>query len=1287
MQNLNTIPVAGKFLDVANKANTNFLAIKTAIEQLELSVTRSKGFFSSATALTNRYPSPVVGDWAVVQDTSVSPAAVYIWRCTTNGTWSNSGTEWPGGNVDLAEYAKKAELPEIEDNLTTELTGKALDAHQGNVLSQLNTDIIRSMESFLEGDVMTTWGAQRGFGRFGYKDAEGNNTDAGIFNNIVVESCTTQFFLCSSKSLLKQGTIIHYYRKATAERNFGVGFCKANPNDYYSENGTFVGLVIDRVDIFRDTVFDLYFVMPFDGYFLYSSFYSNWEKASNITSYEPEYLKNCIGDLQGMVGDLQGMDKRLLNAIANRHVPSWKTTTSAPFPIPGNNYYVDNLTDLRITKDGFVSSGSTQPTRYHVRFFSFQKGVIFRFSSRLHPNTSSSNVWHGFMRELPKDNEGNILTGDALRTALLAESSPHVLENIEVESASRDDKKGINIPSETVAIMPYDGYLVLYYYHNSSSGSITWDTSTWNCEIFEPVVDWKEDVNRIGETVKVLTDSLIKNNVVGVKYETVVPSAEETYNLYFAAAQSTNFCSGGSASKRLTYFPKCKVAGGSTVTIKYTGLYAFTLYQMAHKEGVEIDTVPNRAYTTKEVTSLGKFLAPSFTPEEGEEPTRTVTFTLHPKCERIALVMGAGNNEKTQHPVNITDYITEITLPVYNTKDIDFSIFTKNTEFELLFNRVEDNAILWTTSGPGVISKKGYIIENDGTITKKNNTYVTSYYKTPFNTGDRIHFYAEDTISTGRAKIFAFTASNPAEEDSLLDLSPVTVLEHSAPVITVTDEEGNFVKHIHDFEVVIPQDNVYVLFYQYNANWVKGSQVYEYSYSGALKRAVEGLLNSTSDNEDVIRQASYVANKPTIDSLNLLHYSDIHGDKTAVATIQDAIEKYAAYIDDVLCTGDSVLYYADGTGSFPEGATWWKNCGLAERSLFVLGNHDNATAAATEFDQKEDSGAWDGKGQDWGFDTYFKDYADGLGITLPEGYNDPESPYYKACFWHKDYTLGTKNDTDGTSRPSGIRIIGLDCIHRFDGVVDPITGDITTEGLKYKSNVQEKWLIEKLNETLDLNSSVYGFHVIVACHYPIDDFDGDNEEWDDAKHKFTYNQRVNGGRVMSAKTSHVVNFHWENTNKMSLEAKFNMRNRVDRGYREGKPYYWYDDPVAQTGKKSNYTKGDSNNMGEIIKNWMDNGGHFIAWLCGHTHIDLMYYSTKYPDILCIVIDQAGCLRGTNTGDRNLNANSRTCANYISVDTQNGLIKIVRIGYNMNRLMNSHRYLCYDFVNKKVLNEG
>ena len=42
----------------------------------------------------------------------------------------------------------------------------------------------------------------------------------------------------------------------------------------------------------------------------------------------------------------------------------------------------------------------------------------------------------------------------------------------------------------------------------------------------------------------------------------------------------------------------------------------------------------------------------------------------------------------------------------------------------------------------------------------------------------------------------------------------------------------------------------------------------------------------------------------------------------------------------MLATGDSVLYYADGTKEYPNDAKWWRASGLAEKSLFVLGNHD-----------------------------------------------------------------------------------------------------------------------------------------------------------------------------------------------------------------------------------------------------------------------------------------------------------------------------------------------------------
>jgi len=103
MQDLNTIPSVGTFGEVARNANTNFSLLKIAVDLLEHSIEHSRGYFTSASALTTAFPSPVVGDWAIVE---VSGTPV-IYKCSTRGTWSNSGTQWAGGSVDLSEYLKK----------------------------------------------------------------------------------------------------------------------------------------------------------------------------------------------------------------------------------------------------------------------------------------------------------------------------------------------------------------------------------------------------------------------------------------------------------------------------------------------------------------------------------------------------------------------------------------------------------------------------------------------------------------------------------------------------------------------------------------------------------------------------------------------------------------------------------------------------------------------------------------------------------------------------------------------------------------------------------------------------------------------------------------------------------------------------------------------------------------------------------------------------------------------------------------------------------------------------
>lgn len=385
--------------------------------------------------------------------------------------------------------------------------------------------------------------------------------------------------------------------------------------------------------------------------------------------------------------------------------------------------------------------------------------------------------------------------------------------------------------------------------------------------------------------------------------------------------------------------------------------------------------------------------------------------------------------------------------------------------------------------------------------------------------------------------------------------------------------------------------------------------------------------------DEIITQARYVAASPTAQSLALLHFTDIHGDTTAAKQILEFYNKYSAKIDDMVNTGDSAYMYYDDDGM---GYQWYQSVGIAD-ALFVLGNHDGASNDNSK-GWIEGAANWDYKGKEWDFDTYFANYITSRGVTPPAGYDDSTSPYYKACYWHKDYTSAK------------VRVIGLDCMHFNDGV-------------RYTSNDQETWLAAKLQETLTSGNSAYGFSVVFLCHYPLDDYSGNNETWDETTHKFVYNQNATGGHIMDGRTNDMVNCHYGTS--FEAEARFSMRNRI-----------------GTVGSK-NYTKGNDNPIGDIIQTWVNNGGKYIVWLSGHTHTEYMYYSAKYPGLLIMGLPQAGNTRGNIAADRSTTSAMHPCANLLVVDTQRTKLKIIRFGKTMDRDLMEFKYMTYDYSAKTV----
>lgn len=72
--------------------------------------TTSTGLFPTLADLQAAHPTPVVGQYAFVG--AGFPADIYV--CQTAGTWTDSGADYDGDNVDLTNYATKAELAQLE---------------------------------------------------------------------------------------------------------------------------------------------------------------------------------------------------------------------------------------------------------------------------------------------------------------------------------------------------------------------------------------------------------------------------------------------------------------------------------------------------------------------------------------------------------------------------------------------------------------------------------------------------------------------------------------------------------------------------------------------------------------------------------------------------------------------------------------------------------------------------------------------------------------------------------------------------------------------------------------------------------------------------------------------------------------------------------------------------------------------------------------------------------------------------------------------------------------------
>ena len=127
--------------EAVTQLESSTTAMAERIEEVAHMKDKSVGLYSTLASLQAAHPTPEVGDWALVGDTT--PFAIY--KCTTAGTWSDTGGTYDGGTIDLSDYVKKEEFDELDAVVnggssetaatTTWTSGIGINGNDGNDLS------------------------------------------------------------------------------------------------------------------------------------------------------------------------------------------------------------------------------------------------------------------------------------------------------------------------------------------------------------------------------------------------------------------------------------------------------------------------------------------------------------------------------------------------------------------------------------------------------------------------------------------------------------------------------------------------------------------------------------------------------------------------------------------------------------------------------------------------------------------------------------------------------------------------------------------------------------------------------------------------------------------------------------------------------------------------------------------------------------------------------------------------------------------------------------------------
>ena len=100
---------------------------------------------------------------------------------------------------------------------------------------------------------------------------------------------------------------------------------------------------------------------------------------------------------------------------------------------------------------------------------------------------------------------------------------------------------------------------------------------------------------------------------------------------------------------------------------------------------------------------------------------------------------------------------------------------------------------------------------------------------------------------------------------------------------------------------------------------------------------------------------------------------------------------------------------------------------------------------------------------------------------------------------------------------------------------------------------------------------------------------------------------------------------------------------------------------------------------DSVQGFIDAGVEFVCWIVGHSHMDVIASPRDYPKQVFISIDCATYINSIGNSARIRNTKSQDCVNIVSFDTNDKLVKVVRVGSDTTRQLKQKRVLTYRYA--------